>query len=40
MPDPSPGRVDWDAVRGKFPALAHWTHLNTATFGQLPRRAT
>ena len=31
---------DWEAVRGEFPALAHWTYLNTATFGQLPRRAT
>jgi cysteine desulfurase / selenocysteine lyase len=32
--------VDWEAVRGEFPALANWTYLNTATFGQLPRRAT
>ena len=32
--------VDWQAVRSEFPALAHWTYLNTATFGQLPRRAT
>ncbi len=32
--------TDWDAVRREFPALAHWTYLNTATFGQLPRRAT
>ncbi len=39
MPDPS-GPVDWEAVRGEFPALTHWTYLNTATFGQLPRRAT
>ena len=31
---------DWDAIRGEFPALAQWTFLNTATFGQLPRRAT
>jgi cysteine desulfurase / selenocysteine lyase len=31
---------DWDAVRREFPALAHWTYLNTATFGQLPKRAT
>jgi len=31
---------DWDAVRCEFPALAQWTYLNTATFGQLPRRAT
>jgi cysteine desulfurase/selenocysteine lyase len=32
--------VNWDEVRSEFPALAHWTYLNTATFGQLPRRAT
>jgi len=32
--------VDWEAVRREFPALANWTFLNTATFGQLPRRAT
>ncbi|MGH9672176.1 MAG: hypothetical protein ACRD44_03265, partial [Bryobacteraceae bacterium] len=32
--------VDWDAIRAGFPALATWTFLNTATFGQLPRRAT
>ncbi len=32
--------VDWAAVRAEFPALANWTYLNTATFGQLPRRAT
>jgi cysteine desulfurase/selenocysteine lyase len=32
--------LDWHAVRSEFPALAHWTYLNTATFGQLPRRAT
>jgi cysteine desulfurase/selenocysteine lyase len=31
--------VDWEAVRGEFPALRNWTYLNTATFGQLPRRA-
>ncbi|HBY64715.1 MAG TPA: hypothetical protein DEH78_33255 [Solibacterales bacterium] len=31
--------VDWAAVREEFPALAHWTYLNTATFGQLPKRA-
>lgn len=31
--------VDWERVRGEFPALANWTFLNTATFGQLPRRA-
>jgi cysteine desulfurase / selenocysteine lyase len=32
--------TDWAAVRREFPALDHWTYLNTATFGQLPRRAT
>jgi cysteine desulfurase/selenocysteine lyase len=31
---------NWDAIRSEFPALAHWTYLNTATSGQLPRRAT
>ncbi len=37
---PSQTAVDWSAVRAEFPALARWTYLNTATFGQLPRRAT
>ena len=32
--------MDWNAVRAEFSALSHWTFLNTATFGQLPRRAT
>ena len=31
--------TDWDAIRGEFPSLAEWTFLNTATFGQMPRRA-
>jgi selenocysteine lyase/cysteine desulfurase len=31
---------NWDVIRGEFPALDHWTYLNTATFGQLPRRVT
>ncbi len=31
--------ADWRALRTEFPALAHWTFLDTATFGQLPRRA-
>jgi cysteine desulfurase/selenocysteine lyase len=31
--------VDWASVRAEFPALGNWTYLNTATFGQLPRRA-
>lgn len=30
---------DWKAVRQEFPALAGRTYLNTATYGQLPRRA-
>jgi selenocysteine lyase/cysteine desulfurase len=32
--------TDWRSVRAQFPALAGWTFLNTATFGQLPKRAT
>lgn len=32
--------VDWQLVRAEFPALANWTYLNTATYGQMPRRAT
>jgi selenocysteine lyase/cysteine desulfurase len=31
--------ADWEAIRAEFPALTRWTFLNTATFGQLPRRA-
>lgn len=31
---------DWLQVRAQFPALGHWTFLNTATFGQLPRSAS
>ena len=34
-----PRITDWSAVRGEFPVLAKWTYLNTATFGQVPRRA-
>ena len=30
---------DWEAIRAEFPALSNWTFLNSATFGQLPRRA-
>lgn len=32
--------TDWKSVRSEFPALENWTFLNTATFGQLPQRAT
>ena len=31
--------ADWKSVRQEFPALANWTYLNTATYGQLPKRA-
>jgi cysteine desulfurase/selenocysteine lyase len=30
---------DWDEIRREFPALEHWTYLNTATYGQMPRCA-
>jgi cysteine desulfurase/selenocysteine lyase len=30
--------MNWAAVRAGFPALEHWTWLNTATYGQLPVR--
>jgi cysteine desulfurase/selenocysteine lyase len=29
--------TDWKALREEFPALANWTYLNTATYGQMPR---
>jgi cysteine desulfurase / selenocysteine lyase len=32
--------VDWTAVRAQFPALENWTYLNSATYGQMPRRAS
>ena len=31
--------IDWQAARAEFPALAQWTYLNTATYGQMPCRA-
>ena len=31
---------DWKALRAEFPALANWTYLNTATYGQMPRCAS
>jgi cysteine desulfurase / selenocysteine lyase len=31
--------TDWVQVRAQFPALASCTYLNTATYGQVPRRA-
>jgi selenocysteine lyase/cysteine desulfurase len=30
--------MNWDSVRVQFPALENWTWLNTATYGQVPRR--
>jgi cysteine desulfurase / selenocysteine lyase len=33
-------KPDWQNIRTEFPALEHRAYLNTATFGQLPRRAT
>lgn len=32
--------TDWNKIREEFAALEQWTFLNTATFGQLPRRST
>lgn len=32
--------TDWSKLRAAFPALANWTYLDTATFGQLPRSAS
>jgi cysteine desulfurase/selenocysteine lyase len=32
-------KPDWKALRTEFPALANWTYLNTATYGQMPRSA-
>lgn len=29
----------WTEIRAEFPALARWVYLNTATYGQVPRRA-
>ena len=31
--------MDWAQIRSDFPALGRWTYLNTATYGQMPRRA-
>jgi cysteine desulfurase/selenocysteine lyase len=31
--------MNWTTIRDEFPALARWTYLNTATYGQVPRRA-
>jgi selenocysteine lyase/cysteine desulfurase len=31
--------IDWRRIRTEFPSLETWTYLNSATFGQTPRRA-
>jgi len=31
--------MNWDAIRGEFPALKHCTYLNSATYGQVPLRS-
>jgi selenocysteine lyase/cysteine desulfurase len=31
--------MDWSAIRDEFPALSHWTYLNSATYGQVPVRS-
>ena len=31
--------IEWNALRAEFPALSRYVYLNTATFGQTPRRA-
>jgi cysteine desulfurase / selenocysteine lyase len=37
---PAAEQTDWQKVRAEFPALRGRTFLNTATYGQLPKRAT
>ena len=31
--------MNWAEIRREFPALSHWTYLDSATYGQMPRRA-
>ena len=31
--------MNWESLRAEFPALEHWTFLNTASFGQMPTRS-
>jgi cysteine desulfurase/selenocysteine lyase len=31
--------IDWKQIRTEFAALRDWTYLNTATYGQMPRRS-
>lgn len=39
-PDCVSSKINWQSVRKEFPALEGRVFLNTATYGQLPRRAT
>lgn len=32
--------MNWESIRAQFPALEHWTYLNTATYGQVPLRSS
>jgi selenocysteine lyase/cysteine desulfurase len=32
--------MNWESVRAQFPALEHWTYLNTATYGHVPLRSS
>jgi selenocysteine lyase/cysteine desulfurase len=32
--------MNWESIRAQFPALEHWTYLNTATYGQMPLRSS
>ena len=34
-----PQTMDWPSIRNEFPALHHWTYLNSATYGQVPLRS-
>jgi cysteine desulfurase / selenocysteine lyase len=40
LSNPDWQKTDWHKIRSEFPALENRAYLNTATFGQLPRRAT
>lgn len=31
--------MNWETIRAEFPSLENWTYFNTATYGQMPRRA-
>ena len=31
---------NWPSIRSRYPALAHWTYFNSATFGLLSQNTT